>query len=658
MGKEEAPPIRLDVLFNKSDFIGAMASGHTGIGEKEPPDDKTKEMEYTNDSFKRTNDEISTDDEEPRGDSRQPKRRHGSPADDDQTEEEQTTDGSLTTSPDSNPSAAKSPTTPLPLNTNLHPHDGNNNPNSHKHIHSQASHIVVEIQLNSNTPQNDFGDQEALFLAMNSSPFANLFKVDSLFVARNKKSFRFETKIPSVGLDKIANLGNWNVRCHQPLSDAFRDCSWGVITGVDLKFDNDKILSNLRTESITLGNYLNNPTIKLVERIKKKNGTPTSAIRIVFEGELPKAVKLFYTHHAVKPYNFDLYTCKNCKQYGHLKNKCKNAWKCRKCSGEHNWSKEEKDLPTPTYKCKRNPYGLHCKGNHAPFDKKCEVHKKALRINKANTMPNNLEIKRELKALNRDPQGYNFVQREQEFQESFPDITHSSFPPLKSNPNNLTHTKNPKMNGTQNQTEEGESQNNSQEEDGEEWRTINRKSRRNTNHSTLSLTPGQKYTYNPTNNTIQEADLNDLDLMPFSITPASPIHGTQPIQYEAKKGRQTGFWPTEESTDLRHKSQAQSFNSGAIQKENINSQAHHVKKMKDPPISKERRDELIDKIKNRMINALHKALDDFVNGKKEQIIFSLIPEAIILIQEITILSKICLDNITEKYNCNIQSNSQ
>ena len=285
-----------------------------------------------------------------------------------------------------------------------------NNNNSGFSGFEESANPVVKIQLvGENT--HDFSNQYEVYQAISKSIFKTILIEDSL-ANINSRTLRFEVReLKNINLETITELGSFNVKCSRPLSDIEKDCSYGVVKGIDINHDNDFIKENLRLINSNLGEYLNQPTIKAVERcLKFVNGVsePSRTIKITFTGPLPKYIRLFYHTLPVHQYNFGTMACKNCKEYGHTKNFCKKAFRCGNCSS----SKHKTNLADQNnFKCDSEPFCFHCKAPHKPNSADCEVHSKALSISKNNISPNNKTVKEELKNLNKNPVTYSVKQQ-------------------------------------------------------------------------------------------------------------------------------------------------------------------------------------------------------------------------------------------------------
>ncbi|XP_055543809.1 uncharacterized protein LOC129729324 [Wyeomyia smithii] len=84
----------------------------------------------------------------------------------------------------------------------------------------------------------------------------------------------------------------------------------------------------------------------------KKQNLPTVVLTI--EGTtIPEVIKVGPLRIKTRVY-----------KYGHTKNRCKAAARCRNCSKVHDFDEE----------CKNKPYCLNCKGEHGPSSRKCPVY--------------------------------------------------------------------------------------------------------------------------------------------------------------------------------------------------------------------------------------------------------------------------------------------
>ena len=402
---------------------------------------------------------------------------------------------------------------------------------------------VIKIQLiGENT--NDFTNQYEVFQALSGSIFKTILIEESLSNI-NSQTLRFEVRdLKDINLDSIKQIGNYNVKCSRPLSDVDKDCSYGVIKGIDTSHDTNFIKANLRLVQSNLGEYLNQTTIKAVERcFKFKDGVsePSRTIKITFMGSLPKSVRLFYHTLPVFQYNFGTMACKKCKEYGHTKNFCNKQFRCGNCSTTKHKINENGEII-----CTDNPYCFHCKQAHRPNSSECEVHQKAIKISKNNTTPNNKTVKEELKNLNKNPIGYKVQANSQK--EGFT-YKKSDFPAARAGTIEAQ--------GTENKTAFSplEEENLDDEDTGKLWLTSN------SNASSIKPSPKKQHPKNlstrkePTpeypstqtlrstatgssfNFPLQQVNERDTqmtwntqrsdDRMPFSLTPQSPIGDSQ-----------------------------------------------------------------------------------------------------------------------------------
>ena len=109
-------------------------------------------------------------------------------------------------------------------------------------------------------------------------------KQDTLTVT-NDEMLRFEVSdLNEINLDDVERLGEWEVKCRRPLSDVNKNCSYGIIRGVNIEETKQDLLDNLRFDVRDEGK-IGSCEIVDVERITRYvdgEEQPTENIKITF----------------------------------------------------------------------------------------------------------------------------------------------------------------------------------------------------------------------------------------------------------------------------------------------------------------------------------------------------------------------------------------
>ena len=79
---------------------------------------------------------------------------------------------------------------------------------------------------------------------------------------------------------------------------------------------------------------------------------------------IPEVIKVGPLRIRTRVYIPEPTICFTCYKYGHTKNRCKAAARCRNCSEVHELNDE----------CKNKSYCLNCQGEHGPSSRKCPVY--------------------------------------------------------------------------------------------------------------------------------------------------------------------------------------------------------------------------------------------------------------------------------------------
>jgi len=262
----------------------------------------------------------------------------------------------------------------------------------------QENVILIQITNKSNT--SNFNHPIRLTEAINKSIFQKYIIENSLRVIGDGKAIRFEVvDISKIGpLNEIKYLGNWEINCKQPASNNDQGCSYGTISPVETDIEIEEIKEKTK---ILWGPDTYIKDITRIHKPSKISGEnkwiPTKSLKITFRGPLPNKLTIGHISYKVYQYTFPISKCFKCLMYGHGLISCKNKIRCSKCSQQDHKYKD----------CKNPPHCFFCKGNHTAYDKTCPIHQKAQEINKKNTTPNNLEVKKLFHHLNPTTQKQN-----------------------------------------------------------------------------------------------------------------------------------------------------------------------------------------------------------------------------------------------------------
>ncbi|XP_037774586.1 uncharacterized protein LOC119571266 [Penaeus monodon] len=169
-------------------------------------------------------------------------------------------------------------------------------------MHRQENQNVVLINLSDQSEASNFNNPIKLTNALNKSDFQKYIIEDSLRVLGTGKAIRFEVHISKLKpLNQIKKLGDWEIKCKQPVSSRNIGCSYGTIFPVEIDLTPDEIAEKIRI----IGG--NNIEIVEVTRIKKSNRDkenenkwiPTKSLRLTFKGRLPEKVAIGHTSYSV-----------------------------------------------------------------------------------------------------------------------------------------------------------------------------------------------------------------------------------------------------------------------------------------------------------------------------------------------------------------------
>ena len=133
---------------------------------------------------------------------------------------------------------------------------------------------------------------------------------------------------------KVSKVGDWEVVCSVPRSNAFRQ---GVLGPVDIESTVSEVEYELHCQGIQF---------RKVEKMfkgKKEYRLPTAFFLVEFLGnKLPEDIDFGLCKVRVSPYRRRILQCFKCQRVGHGKDHCKSTYYiCPKCSRNH----EIRDCP-------------------------------------------------------------------------------------------------------------------------------------------------------------------------------------------------------------------------------------------------------------------------------------------------------------------------
>lgn len=163
---------------------------------------------------------------------------------------------------------------------------------------------------------------------------------------------------------KVTKLGDWQVTCQQPNSDAY---FLGVISPISPQADPVEIQQMINDDNPTVVAVKIDRLVKRVDNAYEKS----ASLKVTFGGaERVTNVIIGSSYYKVRPYVADPVMCFNCQRPAHTRFSCKAKTRCLCCGGPHS---KEKCLAT-TYNC------ANCGGAHMANDKICPYMAKAREI--------------------------------------------------------------------------------------------------------------------------------------------------------------------------------------------------------------------------------------------------------------------------------------
>ena len=166
-----------------------------------------------------------------------------------------------------------------------------------------------------------------------------------------------ENEIKRHNLSNIDRIGEWQISCSVPNSDAFKV---GVISPIEI----DEDISDLSHFVAD-----NNCQIEKVERMMKteKDGSksPSLSVKLTFKSkQLPKSIKFYHFRYNVRIYIPNPVQCYRCQRLGHTALACKAPRpRCLFCAGNH----KQDDCPD-----KNKVHCSNCKEAYRANARKCK----------------------------------------------------------------------------------------------------------------------------------------------------------------------------------------------------------------------------------------------------------------------------------------------
>lgn len=180
-------------------------------------------------------------------------------------------------------------------------------------------------------------------------------------IGRNKVSVTFKNFKDANSFVSNPILLTHNLSASIP---RFHITRMGVITQIPLEWCLEELVNSIECRS-------NNSVVIKARRLNKKKRVdgntiwePTGSVVLTLLGQvLPEHVYCFNMSLPVKMYTLPTIQCHKCCRYGHVRDQCRSAPRCSRCSGPHD------SLfcmaPDENISC------LYCSGNHLATDMKC-----------------------------------------------------------------------------------------------------------------------------------------------------------------------------------------------------------------------------------------------------------------------------------------------